>query len=70
MGPERVSGISGNLRQDFIRRFGPDEGFGSRIGYAHELRNGGLELAHAGVGGPFDLPLRQQRKPALHQVEP
>ena len=61
-------GKAGDAGEDFISRFGPDEGFGFLVMSIDELANGAFELAGAGVGAALDGALGEQREPAFNLI--
>ena len=61
---------SGDLGEDFVSSFGPDEWFGRPVADGQILPNGGFQRARAAMGAALDLLLGQRGEPALDQVEP
>src|SRR5262245_36860114 len=61
---------SGDLGEDFVGGFCPDEWFGRPVADSQILANGGFERPRAAMRAAFDLLLRQCGKPALDQVQP
>lgn len=70
MSAKSVACVSRHLVQDFIGRFGPDEGLGSGVGNPQEFLNGPLKLAHTSVSATLNLPFGEQPKPSFDQIEP
>jgi AraC-like DNA-binding protein/CheY-like chemotaxis protein len=61
---------SGDLGEDFVSGFGPDEWFRRPVANGQILANGGFERPRAAMRAALDLLLRQGGKPALDQVQP
>ena len=49
---------------------GPHEGFGSLVREGEVALNGRLQLAGAAMDAAANLFLREEREPALHEVQP
>src|SRR5882724_10209462 len=61
---------SGDTREDFIGRFGPDEWPRSFVGDLNVPPDGGLQLARAAMHAASQLLGGERREPALDQVDP
>jgi hypothetical protein len=61
---------SSHARENLVRCFGPHEGLGVVIGVANVSADGSPERLGTAMDSTAQLFLRQQGKPALHQVEP
>src|SRR5439155_6851147 len=61
---------SSNRRQDFVSSFGPDERLRMFVVSVDVVSNGRFEFAGATEYTPSNLFFREQREPALHQIDP
>ena len=60
---------AGDTGQDFISRLGPHEGLRRFVVDGQVAIDGHLEIAGAAVDATSELLLREQREPALHQID-
>src|SRR5262245_61482805 len=61
---------SGDLGEDFIGSFSPDEGLGGPVADGQILTNGRFQGAGTAMRAALDLLFGQRGKPALDQVQP
>ncbi len=66
----RGGGESRDVGQDRVCRLRPNKGFGMFVTGIEKFPNGSFQLPHTGMGAAPNLPLGEQAKPALNQVEP
>ena len=61
---------SSNRRQDFVSGFSPNERLGMFVVSFDIVSNSGFEFAGATEYTSSNLFFREQREPALHQIDP
>lgn len=61
---------SGQAGQGFVGGVGPCEWLRVRVGHRDVLSNGSFEGPNTGVHPSAQLALREQREPAVYEVEP